>query len=55
VLRKPYQMSELSRAMARAIADVDAPASDKVVRLRDARRKAAADQAPDDPPRRDPA
>jgi PAS domain S-box-containing protein len=49
VLRKPYQMSELSRAMARAIADVAAPASDKVVRLRDARRKAAGD-----PPHQDP-
>jgi DNA-binding LytR/AlgR family response regulator len=54
VLRKPYQMSDLSRAMARAIADVDAPASDNVVRLRAARRKAAADKAPDDPPRQDP-
>jgi CheY-like chemotaxis protein len=47
VLRKPFLLSELSRAMAKAIAETHAPSTDNVVRLHDASRG--------DPKRHDPA
>jgi CheY-like chemotaxis protein len=40
VLRKPYQISDLSRAMAKAIAEARAPDPGNVVRLHEARRGA---------------
>jgi CheY-like chemotaxis protein len=38
VLRKPFLLSELSRAMAKALAEARGPGADNVVRLQDARR-----------------
>jgi PAS domain S-box-containing protein len=38
VLRKPYQLSDLSRAIAKAANEAGSPQADNVVRLRDARR-----------------
>jgi PAS domain S-box-containing protein len=40
VLRKPYQLAELSRATAKVIAESGQPPPDNLVRLRDARRSA---------------
>jgi PAS domain S-box-containing protein len=40
VLRKPYHLSDLSRATAKAITDVRSPAPSNIVRLHDARREA---------------
>ena len=42
VLRKPFLLSELSRAFAKALAEARAPNADNVVRLQDARRESAA-------------
>jgi CheY-like chemotaxis protein len=42
VLRKPFLLSELSRAMAKALAESRGPNADNIVRLRDARREGAA-------------
>jgi PAS domain S-box-containing protein len=57
VLRKPFEISELSRAMARAIAEAQGLNADNVIRLRDRRAAAerqrsqeARDQAERDPP-----
>jgi PAS domain S-box-containing protein len=47
VLRKPYQLPDLSRAMAKAITEVRSPAPNNIVRLHDARREPAHRQ--DDP------
>jgi PAS domain S-box-containing protein len=41
VLRKPYQLSDLSRAMAKAITEMRSPAPNNIVRLHDARREPA--------------
>jgi PAS domain S-box-containing protein len=41
VLRKPYQLSDLSRAMAKAITEVRSPTPNNIVRLHDARREPA--------------
>jgi hypothetical protein len=38
VLRKPYQLTELSRALVKARAELRQPASSNLVHLRDARR-----------------
>jgi CheY-like chemotaxis protein len=45
VLRKPYQLPDLSRAIAKAITEVRSPAPNNIVRLRDARREPADRQA----------
>lgn len=57
VLRKPFEISELSRAMARAIAETQGANADNVIRLRDRRGMAerqrspeARDQGERDPP-----
>jgi CheY-like chemotaxis protein len=57
VLRKPFEISELSRAMARAIAEAQGANADNVIRLRDRRAAAerqrspeARDQGERDPP-----
>ena len=42
VLRKPFLLSELSRAIAKALAEARAPDADNIVRLQDARRESAA-------------
>ncbi len=42
VLRKPIQLSELSRAAAKATAEAHAPNAANIVRLKDARRAEAA-------------
>jgi CheY-like chemotaxis protein len=45
VLRKPYQLSDLSRAMAKAITEVRSPTPNNIVRLHDARREPTHGQA----------
>jgi CheY-like chemotaxis protein len=45
VLRKPYHLSDLSRAMAKAITEVRSPAPSNIVRLHDARREAGHGQS----------
>jgi DNA-binding NtrC family response regulator len=42
VLRKPFALAELSRAMAKALAEARSPDNGNVVRLQDARRDGAA-------------
>jgi DNA-binding LytR/AlgR family response regulator len=41
VMRKPFQLADLSRAAARMIAEAKQPAATNLVRLRDARRSMA--------------
>jgi PAS domain S-box-containing protein len=45
VLRKPYQLADLSRAMAKAIAEAGSPPASNVVRIRDARHVGSAEDA----------
>jgi PAS domain S-box-containing protein len=52
LLRKPFEVSDLSRAMATAIAEVQTANADNVIRLRD-RRSSAERQRPSDSPTRD--
>jgi DNA-binding NtrC family response regulator len=44
VLRKPFELAELSRLTARAIAEATQPSNSNFVRLRDVRRPPAPDQ-----------
>jgi PAS domain S-box-containing protein len=52
ILRKPFEVSDLSRVMAKAIAEARAANADNVIRLRD-RRSAADRQRPAEAPPRD--
>jgi hypothetical protein len=52
VLRKPFELSDLSRVMAKAIAEAHGANADNVIRLRD-RRSAAERQRSSDAPSRD--
>jgi CheY-like chemotaxis protein len=56
VLRKPFEISELSRAMARAIAETQGANADNVIRLRDRRGMAERQRSPEarDQEERDP-
>ncbi len=56
VLRKPFEISELSRVMAKAIAEAKAVNADNVIRLRDHRGAAERQRSgqPGDQPERDP-
>jgi PAS domain S-box-containing protein len=56
VLRKPFEISELSRVMAKAIAEAKAANADNVIRLRDHRGAAERQRSPQpgDQPERDP-
>ena len=46
VLRKPFQLAELSRAAAKVIAETRQPPPSNLVRLRDAKRAAPKDERP---------
>jgi hypothetical protein len=52
VLRKPFELSDLSRVMAKALAEAQGGNADNVIRLRD-RRSAAERQRSADAPSRD--
>jgi DNA-binding NtrC family response regulator len=52
VLRKPYHISDLSRAMAKASVEARSPASGNIVNLQEARRTATSERA--GPTRQDP-
>jgi hypothetical protein len=47
VLRKPFEISELSRAMARAIAEAQGTNTDNVIRLHDRRAAAERQRSPE--------
>jgi PAS domain S-box-containing protein len=52
ILRKPFEVSDLGRVMAKAVAEAQAANADNVIRLRD-RRSGAERQLPPDAPSRD--
>jgi DNA-binding NtrC family response regulator len=56
VLRKPFEMADLSRVMAKAIAEARGASADNVIRLRGRRNMAERQRSPDarDAPERDP-